>query len=100
MPGEALIQDRLHDELEDVSRKLRAAEVARGAARILSDREISRSDAAWLASIFVGDVGTAMAVVKGQRAGQWAAQAQQLDERVQALRIRQQLLELMISLRG
>lgn len=100
MPDPALVQDALHDELDRVSRKLRLATIARDAARLLSDGAIQRSDMAWMASIFVGDVGTAVAVTQGQASGQWASKAQDLDETIQELQIRRQMLELMITLRG
>lgn len=100
MPDTALVHDALHDELERVSRKLRLATIARDAARLLSDDAIHRSDIAWMSSIFVGDVGTAVAVTSGQESGRWASRAQELDDTIHALQIRRQMLELLITLRG
>jgi hypothetical protein len=100
MPETALLNGSLHEELGAFDKKLHLAETLRDCARLMSDKAIHQSDLSWMASIFVGDLGTALAVTGGQRAGRWASQAHQLDERVSALRRRRDLLELMIALRG
>jgi len=83
----------LEDQLLDIRKRIVVMELTLECARIQSSRFGDSSDLGWLFSINASAAGTVLAVLNGQRAGRWSAQAADLQRELLHLVIDQKIIE-------
>jgi hypothetical protein len=71
--------------------ELKAFEIA--CAEAIASRWSRGSNRAWLLSIFEGTLGTALAVMRGRSAGEWADRVERMRHELTELKIERRLLD-------